>query len=139
MKSIKYTMLLILSTMGLTTIFVYIYYFCCVPDSYEEMMCQTPNITPGKNLINGVVLHHTATFTPQQSVRSLTSPSNKVSCHVIVSYDGTRIVLANPSQITWHAGRAYFNGKTNVNRYTIGVEFQGCTLYFPLTNRTETL
>jgi len=131
----KKTITIIFCVLGIIALYIFFYYFCIIPNHYEEIDIPTPNITKGKNKVDGVVLHHTATFTPKQSILTLTTPSKKVSCHVLISYDGTRYIFANPRQITRHAGRSYFKGKNNVNRFMIGIEFQGCTSYFPLTNR----
>lgn len=113
----------------------YIYFYTVVPEYYREVKYPTPNITQGRNRVQGVVLHHTATFTVAQSLRTLTSSSKRVSCHVLIGYDGTRYILAEPRQITHHAGQSILNGRLWCNNFTIGIEFQGCTNVAPLTNR----
>ena len=80
------------------------------------------------------MLHHTACVTGRQALESLTSPSSKVSCHVMIYTDGSRYVLASPDKITWHAGRSRLNGRDWCNQFTIGIEFQGNTLEKPLTD-----
>lgn len=52
-----------------------------------------------------------------------------------MDYDGTRYILAKPKEITGHAGKSYFNGKLDCNKFTIGIEFQESTNVFPLTER----
>ncbi len=93
----------------------------------------TPNIAEGRNEVKAVVLHHTATDSIEQSLDILTNPDKGVSCHVLIDKDGTRYVLAPPDSITWHAGRSRLNGRENVNRFAIGIEFQGNTVEEPLT------
>ncbi|MBD5358232.1 MAG: N-acetylmuramoyl-L-alanine amidase [Bacteroides sp.] len=94
----------------------------------------TPNKGKGKNMVNGVVLHHTACATTEDAFKVLTSPRGGVSCHVLIDYDGTRYVLAPPDTITWHAGKSRLNGKDGANDFTVGIEFQGNTLETPLTD-----
>ena len=93
----------------------------------------TPNIAEGRDEVKAVVLHHTATDSIEQSLDILTNPDKGVSCHVLIDKDGTRYVLAPPDSITWHAGRSRLNGRENVNRFAIGIEFQGNTVEEPLT------
>lgn len=106
---------------------------------YSEKFVQTPNIRTkesdsyknGHGLINerqGVVLHHTAFMGNDISpvVRHLTRPNGE-SAHVVIGFNGERVVLAKPSQVTFHAGYSRWNNKNNVNDFMIGIEFQGDT------------
>lgn len=113
----------------------YVYYELLAPDSYDEVSRPTPNLGEGKNGVEGVVLHHTATKNIKSSLRALTRPSTLVSCHVLIDKDGTRFILAQPEQITWHAGWSSLHGKTQANNFTIGIEFQGDTQKQRLTQR----
>ena len=93
----------------------------------------TPNITPGRNRVQGVVLHHTATFRIQDALGGLCSPKRQVSCHSLIDRDGTRYILASPDKITHHAGNSMLDGKAWCNKFTIGIECQGNTCNRPLT------
>lgn len=96
----------------------------------------TENKTSGGNKIQGIILHHTATSDIKTSLRILTNnkANNRVSCHVLIDKDGTRYVLAEPEDQTWHAGYSRHNGKDGCNTFMIGIEFQGNTASSPLTN-----
>ena len=100
---------------------------------YHVIDVPTPNITEGVNDVKGIILHHTATATGEQALRTLTAPRSRVSCHVMIDTDGTRYVLAPPEAITWHAGKSRLNGRDMCNEFTVGIEFQGNTLEEPLT------
>ena len=101
---------------------------------YKEIPYPTPNIEPDTlNEVKGVVLHHTAEPTVERSLAILTSLEKKVSSHIVVDTDGTRYILASPTDVTWHAGRSILNGREECNFFTIGIEFQGNTLEAPLT------
>jgi len=101
---------------------------------YKEIPYPTPNIEPDTlNEVKGVVLHHTAEPTVERSLAILTSLEKKVSSHIVVDCDGTRYVLASPTDVTWHAGKSILNGREGCNFFTIGIEFQGNTLEAPLT------
>lgn len=92
---------------------------------------------PIKNEIKGIVLHHTG-FTDDDNLEEvtklLTSPNGN-SAHVIIAKDGKRRVLANPEDVTFHAGYSLFNGRDNVNDFMLGIEFQGDTNKEPLTEQ----
>lgn len=101
---------------------------------YKVINMPTPNITPGVNDVRGIILHHTAEPTAQSSLDILSRKGSGASCHVLIDTDGTRYVLAEPNEITWHAGKSRLNGRENCNNFTVGIEFQGNTLESPLTD-----
>ena len=117
-------------------------------NAFKSDTIWTPNIrtrnsqsyAKGHPLINqqkGIVLHHTAFLEPslKNVTAHLTNPKSQASSHVIIGYDGTRRVLAKPSQVTFHAGDSRWNGKNNVNDFMIGIEFQGDTNQRHLTDK----
>lgn len=104
-------------------------------NKYREVSYPTPNIEPDTlNEVRGVVLHHTAELTAQRSLEILSSPERKVSSHVVIDYDGTRYIMAEPDSVTWHAGKSLLNGREACNFFTIGIEFLGNTVERPLTS-----
>lgn len=85
----------------------------------------------GHGLVNeqkGITLHHTAFMDNDLTgvLNHLTRPNGE-SAHVVIGFDGTRKVLARPDQVTFHAGQSAWNGRTNVNDFMVGIEFQGDT------------
>lgn len=101
---------------------------------YKVVEMATPNIDKGINEVKGIVLHHTATASLEESIEKLTTPGSGVSCHVLIDKDGTRYLLAPPEAITWHAGFSKMGNREKCNKFTIGIEFQGNTVEAPLTN-----
>ncbi len=105
-----------------------------VTQLFEEIDYPTPNIEPDReNELQGVVLHHTAEQTVEQSLSILSSPEKKVGTHVVIDTDGTRYIMAKPTTVTYHAGYSVLNGRDSCNLFTLGIEFQGNTLEAPLT------
>ena len=103
-------------------------------NKYREVSYPTPNIEPDTlNEVRGVVLHHTAETTAARSLEILSNPERKASSHVVIDYDGTRYIMAEPDSVTWHAGKSLLNGREACNFFTIGIEFQGNTVERPLT------
>jgi len=102
---------------------------------YTSITHPTPNYALGKtNMVEGVILHHTAEPTIERSLAVLTSKTKKVGTHVVIDNDGTRYIMAEPTVVTYHAGLSVLNGKEGCNNFTIGIEFQGNTLNNPLTD-----
>ena len=89
-----------------------------------------------KNEQTGVLLHHTAYMDPNLTgvTQQFLDPKKEQSAHVVIGYDGHRRVFAEPDQVTFHAGASYWNGRSNVNDFMIGIEFQGDTTQKPLTD-----
>lgn len=89
-----------------------------------------------KNEVKKVVLHHTAYTGPDATKgvhRQFMTP-NQASAHILIDYDGTRHIYASPEQVTFHAGASEWEGRKNLNDFSIGVEFQGDTTKTPLTD-----
>ena len=89
-----------------------------------------------QNEQKGIVLHDTAFMDDnlQRVVNHLTKKGGE-SAHVIIGFDGTRKVLARPSQVTFHAGQSVWNKRNNVNDFMVGIEFQGDTDKKDLTQK----
>jgi hypothetical protein len=90
-----------------------------------------------KNEVKNIVLHHTAyedTKNNESQVRNQYMTPGKSSSHVVIEEDGKRTVYASPEQVTFHAGESEWNGRKDVNDFSIGVEFQGNTVNTPLTD-----
>jgi len=131
-----------------TSILIAVFFFVCLvssvslycwrhrtPKHYKEVYLPTSNIGEGINAVEGIVLHHTAAKNAKSALYTFRSPDTHVSSHVVIVEEGTRYVLAEPEQVTWHAGRSSLHGKNDCNEFTIGIEFQGNTAEKPLTKR----
>jgi N-acetyl-anhydromuramyl-L-alanine amidase AmpD len=62
------------------------------------------------------------------------NPNSETSAHIVIEEDGQRTIYASPDQVTFHAGKSSWDGRSNVNDFGIGVEFQGDTNVKPLTS-----
>ena len=90
-----------------------------------------------KNEIKNFVLHHTAyndPITNNAEVKKQFMTPGQNSSHVVIEEDGSRTIYASPEQVSFHAGKSKWNGREDVNDFSIGVEFQGDTQKKPLTD-----
>ena len=73
--------------------------------------------------VSCVVLHATADRDTRSSLAWLRDPQSKVSYHVVVDRDGTVYDLVPPGRRAWHAGVSMFEGRQNVNDFSVGLSF----------------
>jgi N-acetylmuramoyl-L-alanine amidase len=84
--------------------------------------------SPNHNSRNGaaidtIVLHHTAGGgTAQDTGRYFQNPKSRVSSHYIVGKDGVIVQSVADKDRAWHAGKSVFQGRNDVNSFSIGIE-----------------
>jgi AmpD protein len=49
----------------------------------------------------------------------------RVSSHLLIRRDGTQVQYVAFDRKAWHAGRSEFEGRTECNEYSIGIELEG--------------
>lgn len=81
----------------------------------------TPNRRTRTKEIKVIVLHSTGGGFAS-AVSWLMNKLSRVSAHFVIARDGTVKKLAPLSSVTWHAGRALWNGEKDVNGISIGIE-----------------
>ena len=50
----------------------------------------------------------------------------KVSAHVLIRRDGELVQYVSFQDRAWHAGQSQFQGRTECNDFSIGIELEGC-------------
>jgi N-acetylmuramoyl-L-alanine amidase len=92
------------------------------PPTCIEMPSPNQNERGGVD-IDTIVLHHTAMPSTAVSVgKFFQDPKSQVSSHYIVDRDGTIVRSVADSLRSWHAGKSEFQGRSNVNNFSIGIE-----------------
>lgn len=88
------------------------------------MLVPSPNYGPRKApAIYGIVLHATADGGNEAGTLTwMQSPRSRTSCHLLVGRTGYVTRLVGDHQRAWHAGRASWRGKSDVNSITLGIE-----------------
>lgn len=87
-----------------------------------EMLTSASESRDGQS-IDLIVLHDTASSaTAAQNARWFQDPANQASVHYLIDRDGS-ILRCVPDELrAWHAGAAEFEGATNINQRSIGIE-----------------
>jgi len=85
---------------------------------------ETPNKSLRKDEIKYIVLHHTGPGTFKGICNWLCNPAAKASAHYVVSNRSKIAQLANTKYKAWHAGISAWDGLSDINKYSIGIEIQ---------------
>jgi N-acetyl-anhydromuramyl-L-alanine amidase AmpD len=88
----------------------------------------SPNHSPriSGDPIDLVVLHATVGGF-QGSLSWLRNPASEVSSHYLVSKQGDIVNLVDEVEMAWHAGVTFWRGRTDLNRYSVGIEIENLT------------
>lgn len=77
-----------------------------------------------KGLPDTIVFHYSGTGTLQSAVSTLLDPDVKASVHLVIGRNGSVIQLLPFDRIAWHAGVSEYQGRKDLNRYSIGIELE---------------
>ena len=69
-----------------------------------------------------IVLHYTGMASAEAALARLRDPTAKVSSHYFIHCDGTVVQLVAERRRAWHAGVSSWEGETDVNSRSIGIE-----------------
>ena len=69
-----------------------------------------------------LVLHYTGMTSEGEALQWLCNPISQVSAHYFVFEDGRVLQMVPEPRRAWHAGHAMWNGETDLNSCSIGIE-----------------
>jgi len=76
---------------------------------------------PGKP-VDMIILHYTGMDSGERALRWLCDPESGVSSHYFVFEDGRICQLVDESRRAWHAGTSLWEGESDINSRSIGIE-----------------
>jgi N-acetylmuramoyl-L-alanine amidase len=82
----------------------------------------SPNFNDRLLPISMVVLHYTGMRTAGEALARLCDPSSQVSAHYLIDEDGTVTCMVPEEKRSWHAGKSYWRGESDINSASIGIE-----------------
>lgn len=71
-----------------------------------------------------LILHYTGMSCAKKAVRWLACAESRVSCHYVLDEDGAITQLVPERLRAWHAGLSMWDGITDINSASIGIEIQ---------------
>jgi len=72
-----------------------------------------------------IVVHYTGTESLQSVLRWLCTPAAQASAHVVIAKTGLIWQLVPFNLRAWHAGKSEYDGRPEVNDFSIGIENLG--------------
>jgi len=82
----------------------------------------SPNFDQRRAPPDAVVLHYTGMQTGEAALARLRDPDARVSAHYLVEEDGRIFRLVPEERRAWHAGRGVWQGETDLNAASVGIE-----------------
>ena len=93
------------------------------PDSgLVTRVVASPNHDARAARVDMIVLHYTGMARAEDALARLCDPQSKVSCHYLVLDDGQIWQLVPEERRAWHAGVSSWQGETDINSCSIGIE-----------------
>ncbi|MGB8486691.1 MAG: N-acetylmuramoyl-L-alanine amidase, partial [Xanthobacteraceae bacterium] len=93
------------------------------PDSaLVDRVLVSPNHDTRGRSIDMIVLHYTGMRSTDAALQRLCDPAARVSSHYVVLEDGEICQLVPEAERAWHAGVSSWEGETDINARSIGIE-----------------
>ena len=80
------------------------------------------NARPARAQADIVILHYTGMHSAEAALHRMCDPAAEVSAHYMINDNGTVFRLVAEENRAWHAGVSYWQGATNINDRSIGIE-----------------
>ena len=77
----------------------------------------SPNFGPREPdvIVDMLVFHYTGMRTAKDAIDRMCNNESRVSAHYCICEDGSVVQLVEEENRAWHAGLAFWRGKTNIN------------------------
>ena len=72
--------------------------------------------------IRAIIIHYTGMQSEIASIKRLTNPRYKVSCHYLINRKGKILKMVDENRVAWHAGKSKWKNFKNLNKSSIGIE-----------------
>ena len=86
------------------------------------MQSPSPNFNERKARLDMLVLHYTGMETGEAALARMVDPTAEVSAHYMVWEDGRVTQLVDEAKRAWHAGVGSWQGDTDLNSCSVGIE-----------------
>lgn len=87
--------------------------------------------------LDTIVMHYTAGRNAESSARYLARDSVKASAHLVIGREGEIYQLVPFDKVSWHAGISAYGGRTDYNRYSIGIELDNAGVLTRMGNEFQ--
>lgn len=80
------------------------------------------NERPSFRKLDLIIIHYTGMATAQAALARLCEPNTKVSAHYLIERNGQLYQLVDEKKRAWHAGVSFWQGETDINGISLGIE-----------------
>lgn len=89
----------------------------------KKILRPSPNFGPRRaSPLDMIIIHYTGMQTAQDALDRLCDPEAEVSSHYMIDEAGQIFCLVEEAQRAWHAGVSEWQGRTDINSHSIGIE-----------------
>jgi len=74
--------------------------------------------------LDTIILHYTASSSSESTIKTMTDPSTRVSAHILIGRDSSITQFVPFNVQAKHAGESRFNRRTDLNKYSLGIEIE---------------
>ncbi|MDQ2634327.1 MAG: N-acetylmuramoyl-L-alanine amidase [Pseudomonadota bacterium] len=94
------------------------------PDHAGAEVRVSPNFGPrlGTSRPDTIILHYTGMQSGAAAEAWLCTAESQVSSHYLVHEDGRVVQMVRESDRAWHAGKSFWQGATDINSQSVGIE-----------------
>jgi N-acetylmuramoyl-L-alanine amidase len=82
----------------------------------------SPNFNARTKPIDMLLVHYTDMESSEAALSWMTNPAAQVSSHYLIDEAGGIYQLVEEDKKAWHAGESFWQGRTNLNDCSIGIE-----------------
>ncbi|MGQ3674904.1 N-acetylmuramoyl-L-alanine amidase [Xanthobacter sp. TB0139] len=94
----------------------------CADSPLVQSLAPTPNFGARRLPVDMLLLHYTGMESAGAALAIMQKPEAEVSCHYVVLEDGGVVQMVAEAHRAWHAGRAMWEGVSDINSRSIGIE-----------------
>lgn len=89
---------------------------------WNIIQAPSPNFNERPCTIDSIIIHYTDMVSAKAALDWLTNPISRVSAHYLIDEEGKIYKMVAEERRAWHAGNSYWQGRTNLNDCSIGIE-----------------
>ncbi len=82
----------------------------------------SPNFNERPCSIDALIIHYTDMLTADEALAWLINPASEVSAHYLIDEGGEIYQMVEEDKRAWHAGTSFWQGHTDINSCSIGIE-----------------
>ena len=82
----------------------------------------SPNFSERTLEVDSIIIHYTDMLSTDETLALFFNPISQVSSHYLIDEEGQIYHLVEEGKKAWHAGTSYWQGRTGLNDYSVGIE-----------------